>query len=64
MRLTSKSLTVPVPIEHYGVEYRHSRVAGISLKIGWGINTSHAECEQLSIDRWILLSSLLGACAY
>ena len=50
-RLASKSLTVPVPKEHHGVEYRYSRVADIILQTGWETNTSHVECGQLSIER-------------
>ena len=49
MRLASKSLTIPVPKEHHDVEYRHSRVAGIILHIGWETSTSHAKCGQLDL---------------
>ena len=45
--VASKSLTVPIPLDYHGVEYRHSSVADINLKVGWGINTSHTERGQL-----------------
>ena len=35
--------------EHHDVEYRHTRVADITLQIGWETNTSNAECGHLSI---------------
>ena len=46
------NLTVPVPKEHHSVEYigTSSRITDIILRIGWGTNTNHAECGQLSVE--------------
>ena len=48
-RLEDRVLTISIPKEHHDVEYRHSRVADIILKIVWETSISHAECGQLSI---------------
>ena len=52
-----------VSVEHCIVEYGQSRAAGYP-KMGWWTNSSHAEHRRLLIKGWILLSSLLSACAY
>ena len=53
-RFALKRVTIPIPIEHHDVEYRHSYVADINLKIDLGTNTGHAECGQFLIDRYCL----------
>ena len=68
--LSSRCLTVPIPIEHHDVEYRHSHVhvhvAVITLKLGWEqILAMQSVDNSRSIGESMLLSSfILGTCIY
>ena len=63
-RLGSKSLDRPRPKEHHNVEYRHSCIADIILKIvGRQILAMQSVDNTQSSSEYLLLS-LLGACTY
>ena len=52
-----------VSVGHRSVEYSRSHASGYP-KIAWENSSSHVDHGILLIKQWILLPSLLGACAY